>query len=239
MNRRPLLALGLSLSILAATPAVTATPAPGEWPTRWQVNGNGATGVLELSIRGDGSLIGRLLDEPIEGYVSGRHLFIRRTVGERAEIWEGWLGKPRSDDPPAGSNLIVAGTISVDEAGRTLVYPWFGTPEPPAARVSVAETPPASSPPAPIAVPDTASMASPPSGGPLSGTWTSVGGEQFEIVQDGKRLTVTRSDGSLHAGRMTGASSFVVGLRKGCCNGEFDGPDVIVWNDGVRWRRAD
>jgi len=210
----------LSVAVLLCA-ATAGTAVAGEWPTRWQVNGNGVTGVLELSIREDGSLIGRLMDEYVEGYVSGRHLFIRRTAENRAEIWEGWLGTE--------SSLIVAGTISVEEAGRTVVYPWFGRPD-------VATQ--AASAPAP-ATEETLAAPSRPPGGPLSGTWESTTGGEAEIVQDGKNLTVTLADGSPHSGRMTGDSTLVVGLRKGCCNGELEGPDVIVWSDGARWQRAD
>ena len=31
----------------------------------------------------------------------------------------------------------------------------------------------------------------------------------------------------------------IVGLRKGCCNGTLESPDVIVWSDGARWERTD
>ena len=67
----------------------------------------------------------------------------------------------------------------------------------------------------------------------------SLTGERMEIGQDGNRLTVITADGSLHSGRVTGESSLVVGLRKGCCNGKLESPDVIVWNDGARWQRTD
>ena len=103
MNRHRMLLLCLTVSILAAPPAFADPPDSGEWPTRWQVNANGVEGVLEFSIRYDGSLSGRLLEENVEGYVAGRHLFVRRTDADRAEVWEGWLGQ--------GAKLIVAGTI--------------------------------------------------------------------------------------------------------------------------------
>jgi hypothetical protein len=244
MNRRPKLALGLSVSMLATVLAFTDAAASNAWPRRWQVNGNGITGVLEFEFREDGSLIGRLLDEYVEGYVSGRRLVIRRSTDDREEVWEGWLGEPRLGAARAGnsgSNLIVAGTISVDEAGQTRVYPWFGTPEgassAPASSPSPASSPASSSSPTPRPAAEALATMPPPADGPLSGTWTSVTGERLEIAQDGNRLTVTRSDGSSHSGRMTGSSTLVVGLRTGCCNGELDGPNAIVWSDGVRWHR--
>jgi hypothetical protein len=208
---------------------------PREWPTRWNVNGNGATGHLEFSIRDDGSLEGRLLGQSIEGYVSGRHLFMRRVIDDRTEVWEGWLGRPgprRSPDGEASSNLI-AGTISVDEAGRTLVYPWFATPDSGSPTSSPAESPIIVAP-----APTAAAGSEKPDGGPLSGFWSAAEG-RVEIIQDGNRLTVILPDAAERSGRMTGVDTLVVGLRKGCCNGNLDGPDVIIWSDGARWRRTD
>jgi hypothetical protein len=231
MDRRRVLFLCLSFSVLAAQLVVVAAPT-GEWPTRWQVNANGVSGVLELSFREDGSLIGRLLDEYVEGYVAGRHLFIRRTADDRTEVWEGWLG--------SSPDLIVAGTISVDEAGETTVYPWFGTPEG-AAELSSSDPLPSPVPPPAVASPAPSAPAPVPSSssdGALSGNWVTSGGERVQVVQTGNRLTVTLADGSSHDGRMTGSSTLVVGLGHGCCNGTLDDPNSITWSDGARWRRA-
>lgn len=229
MNRHRTLLLCLTVSILATLPAFADPPDSGVWPTRWQVNANGVEGVMEFSIRDDGSLTGSLLDENVEGYVAGRHLFVLRTDADRAEVWEGWLGQ--------GTKLIVAGTISVNQAGQTLIYPWFATPD-----EATVPSPPASPTPPPAVVPPPAAtpspVAPPPSDGSLSGAWATANGERIEIVQTGNVLSVTRSDGSSHSGRMTGSDAFVVGLGKGCCSGKLDGPNVIEWSDGARWRRT-
>jgi hypothetical protein len=274
MKRQRFSVVALSVTLFAASVAPASAASSVEWPTRWQVNANGVTGVLEFTIEEDGSLIGRLLDGYVEGYVSGRHLFVRRTSTDRAEVWEGWLGKPRPGEAMLESSLILAGTISVDEAGKTVVYPWFGRPEtealisavPPPATPSVSPLPSSPPPPPastaeiaptaeiaeepriepepePIVVeqtpPPAPAPAKAPSDGPLSGTWKTTTGGPARILQDGKKLTVTLADGSLHSGRLTGASTLVVGLRTGCCNGEVESPDVIVWSDGSRWQRAD
>ena len=217
MIRLRFLGLVCLVSAVSVSLVFTNSAASDRWPSHWQVNGNGVIGELEISIGESGTLTGRLFDDPVEGYVSGRHLVIRRVGSgdDRSEVWEGWLAQPTGDD----SELIVAGTIKVSEGDRTKVYPWFGTQS----RLS------------------SASGASEPEtdgAGRLSGHWTAAGGT-VEIIQDGKNLTVILADGSSYAGRMTGEESFIVGLRKGCCNGELDGPDVISWSDGARWRRSD
>jgi hypothetical protein len=226
MKRRLILALGLLPSILVVLCGTVRVSASDEWPTRWQVNGNGEKGTLEFTVDDGGALVGRLLDEHVEGFVSGRHLVIRRSADGRVELWEGWLA-----GETAGANLIVAGSISVNEDGETSVYPWFGTP-------GASEGPET-----PITVPASASAPSATSakvaGAPLSGTWVTLTGQRMEIGQDGNQLTVISPDGSSHSGRVTGESSLVVGLRKGCCNGTLESPDVIVWSDGSRWQRAD
>ena len=235
MNRRRTMLLCLAVSILATYPGFADAAGPADWPTRWQVNADGVEGILEFSIRDDGSLIGRLLDAEFEGYVAGRHLFLHRTGAERVEVWEGWVGQ--------GDKPIVAGTISVETAGETVISPWFGmpaeasspSPTSPVVPPPVAE-PPSAAAPTPAAVPPP--VPPPPSDGSLSGTWATAGGERIEIVQTGNVLSVTRSDGSSHSGRITGSSTFVVGLGKGCCSGTLDGPNVIEWSDGARWRRT-
>jgi len=227
---------GFLCSIVVVFSATAVDSAAVDWPTRWQVNGNGESGALEITVEGSGDVTGRLFDEPVEALVSGRHLVIHRDTGGRTEIWEGWLSVEK-----IGSQRIVAGTISVDEDGETRVYPWYGTPavtDPPAPPPVVAApaSPGPSTSPAPEKPAETVPTAA---GGPLSGTWLTMMGERMEIGQDGKRLTVKAPDGSSHSGRVTGAASLVVGLRQGCCNGTLESPDVIVWSDGARWERTD
>ena len=201
---------------LIVTVAISAADA---WPTRWQVNGNGESGAMDLTVDDSGVATGLLFGESIDGFVNGRHLVIRRDAGGRVELWEGWLS---SED--SGENQFLAGSISITENGETRVYPWYGT--------LAAIDPPV---PPPV-VEETAATGA---GGPLSGIWQTLTGERIEIGQDGKRLTVTTSDGASHSGRVTGEASLVVGLRKGCCNGTLESPDVIVLSDGARWERTD
>jgi hypothetical protein len=218
MKYRPTLVFGLLISSLMMLCATVGVSASDDWPTRWQVNGNGEKGTFEFTIDDGGVLVGQLLYESVEGFVAGRHIVIRRNAGDRTELWEGWLSGENT-----GPNPIVAGSISVDEDGETRVYPWYGIPE-------ISEDPEA-----PVNAPEAVA----PEGGPLSGTWTSLTGQRMEIDQQGKRLTVVLPDGSSHSGRVTGESTLVVGLRKGCCNGTLESPDVIVWSDGARWQRSD
>jgi hypothetical protein len=236
MKRRRILMPVIVCSIVLLISASAGASAAADWPTRWQVNGNGESGALELAVEDSGVLTGRLFEEPVEVLVSGRHLVIHRDTGGRTEIWDGWLSAEKT-----GSQRIVAGTISVAEGGETRVYPWYGTPavtDPPALPPVVA-APASPGPPTPPAPETPAETVATSDGGPLSGTWQTPTGERMEIGQDGKQLTVKTPDGVSHSGRVTGAASLVVGLRKGCCNGTLEIPDVIVWSDGARWERID
>ena len=227
MNRPRFRVLVSLVSAVAMSLVFAGSMAPDRWPPHWQVNGNGITGTLEISIGEGGALTGRLLGEAIEGYVSGRHMVIRRTGTDedRSEVWDGWLGQPDADsiDP------IVAGTITVFEGERTHVYPWFGT------LATATSVPDAVTPAADTAA---AAVQPTPTGGRLSGYWSAAEGK-MEILQDGKMLTVILPDGSSISGRMTGVDTLIVGLRNGCCNGKLAGANAIDWNDGSRWLRAD
>ena len=238
MNRRRNLMTGFLCSIALSISAITVESAATDWPPRWQVNGNGESGVLDITVEDSGVVTARLFEESVEVLVSGRHLVIHRDTGRRTEIWEGWLSVEK-----AGSQRIVAGTISVDEDGQTRVYPWYGTlvvtesssPPPVAAAPVPSESTPSAAPEQPAEAASAATVAE----GPLSGTWVTMLGERMEIGQDGKKLTVKTPDGSSHSGRVTGAASLVVGLRKGCCSGTLESPDIILWSDGARWERTD
>lgn len=238
MNRRRILMTGFLCSIVVSLAAIAVVSAAIDWPPRWHVNGNGESGVLDITVEDSGVVTARLFEESVEVLVSGRHLVIHRDTGRRTEIWEGWLSVEK-----AGSQRIVAGTISVDEDGQTRVYPWYGTlvvtdsPSPPPVVVAPVSPEPTTS--TASEQPAEAEATVTVTGGPLSGTWVTMMDERMEIGQDGKKLTVKTPDGSSHSGRMTGAASLVVGLRKGCCNGTLESPDVIVWSDGARWERTD
>lgn len=245
MTCRTKLVTGKLCSIAVALGVLGAVSAADDWPTRWDVNGNGETGTLEFTVDDEGLVTGRLFGESIEGFANGRQIVIRRDAGDRTELWEGWLSSVAPD-----SSRIVAGSISAQEDGATRVYPWFGTQVATAESEALAPADPPASPP-PVAVPAPTDAPAPsatekpsesaatPAGGPLAGIWTSLTGERMEIGQDGNRLTVITADGSSHSGRVTGESSLVIGLRKGCCNGRLESPDVIVWSDGARWQRTD
>jgi hypothetical protein len=179
-----------------------------------------------------------MLDVSVEGFVTGRRLVIRRQAGGRSEVWEGWLSQEK-----AGEARILAGSISIDDGGQTRIYPWFGTLESvetdaPSTATRDGSDPVPSETGATVLVPESTDTAA-DSGGPLSGVWISSTGERVTVGQDGNRLTVVSSDGASHSGRMTGAASLVVGLRKGCCSGTLESPDVIQWSDGARWERED
>lgn len=238
MNRRRILMTGFLCSIVVSIAAITLESAAIDWPPRWQVIGNGESGVLDITVEDSGVVTARLFEESVEVLVSGRHLVIHRDTGRRTEIWEGWLSVEK-----AGSQRIVAGTISVDEDGQTRIFPWYGTPvvtDSPSPPPVVAA--PASPEPTTLTAqeqPAEAEATATVTGGPLSGTWVTMLGERMEIGQDGKKLTVKTPDGSSHSGRMTGAASLVVGLRKGCCSGTLESLDVIAWSDGARWERTD
>lgn len=237
MNSRRILTTGLVCSIVAFVFAMTAVSAATDWPPRWQVIGNGESGVLEITVEDGGNVTARLFDQRVEVLVSGRHLVIHRESGGRTEIWEGWLSVEQT-----GSQRIVAGKISVDEDGQTRVFPWYGTPvatESPS--IAPVATAPVSAAPTPSTAPEQSAEAAAATvdEGPLSGTWVTMMGERMEIGQDGKKLTVKAPDGSTHSGRLTGAASLVVGLRKGCCSGTLESADIIAWSDGARWQRTD
>lgn len=238
MRARPVLVLSIPLALILGGVPARADVGVETWPAVWRVNGNGETGSLELSLRHGGTLEGRLLNDPVKGFVVGRRLLLRRETKGGLEVWEGWLSEPRPGGEPG---WILAGTFSVTAGGETRVYPWYATP--------ATEGPPdaGSAAPAP-GIDETATSAgtttesaleaaAPRGDGGLSGTWTSLTGDRFVVRQDGQDLTVILADGSSRAGRMTGSSTLVVGLRQGCCNGKLEGANTIVWSDGARWLR--
>jgi hypothetical protein len=58
------------------------------------------------------------------------------------------------------------------------------------------------------------------------------------IQQEGRRLDLVDSLGTPRSGRMTGPTTFVIGLRTACCRGELAGFDLIKWEDGTFWKRT-
>jgi len=185
-------------------------------------------------------------------------LFIAGTVtvggrdGGRVRPWYGVPEPgPRAGDSPGKSAAVRAAPEPEKSA----------TPEP--ARVSATSAPvPAGDAPPPADVPTRGAavpsgedvpppteasakdpgvirpQASGPSGWDLSGIWITSDGRS-EIFQQGRRLSIVLPDGTRHAGRFTGPDVVVVGLRKGCCKGDLQGPNMIQWSDGAVWQRAD
>jgi len=256
----------LSLILLCSSTLVSPLEAD-VLPTRWQVQADGWSGTLELSVEPSGAISGTLQDQTVTGFLAGRRLVLRRTIGDRAEVWEGWL----AEDPEV-SMLFIAGSVTIGDDGS--LHPWYAVPEPkaspgdpaPAVLSPVAGTP---AEPAEDPAPGAAAAAAPGAGatapgeeahpteeplasapgvtrsqasdwvGPdVSGAWLAVDG-RVEIVQEGPSLTVVLPDGTRHEGRFTAADTLVVGLRRGCCKGKLEGSGQVTWSDGTVWQRAD
>ena len=113
--------LSLVLLVLPCSPAL-ASPSDGvDLPERWRVRTDGWSGTLELSVDPSGAVSGTLQDRTVTGFLAGRRLVLRRTIGGHTEVWDGWL-----PEDPGSSNLFVAGSVTV--GGR--VHPWYAVPEP-------------------------------------------------------------------------------------------------------------
>jgi hypothetical protein len=212
-------------------------------PARWQVRTDGWSGTLELTVEPSGRAVGTLQDQAVTGFLAGRRLVLHRTVGDRTEVWDGWL-----PEDSVSSGFFLAGSVTVGDRSGGRVHPWFAVPEAgglaaaspaaPAARTPGAAAP-ADSPPARASgggVP-AAPTATAGSGWDLSGTWVCSEG-QAQIIQQGRGLEVILPGGSQHSGRFTAMDTVVVGLRRGCCKGKIQGPHLIQWSDGAIWQRA-
>lgn len=108
---------------LFCTPVLASPPEDLDLPKRWQVQADGWSGTLELRVEPSGGVSGTLQDQTVSGFLAGRHLVLRRTMGDRDEVWEGWL----SEDSRS-SQLFVAGSVTVGDGGP--VHPWYAVPEP-------------------------------------------------------------------------------------------------------------
>jgi hypothetical protein len=216
--------------------------------------------MLVLSVEPSGEISGTLQDRTVTGFLAGRRLVLRRTIGDGTEVWEGWL----PEDPEA-SSLFVAGNMTSGIGGP--VHPWYAVPVPMAdAGETMVPSPAAGTPAEPRQVPATSAAAAaaavpavdvqsveePPASAPdvtrprasdwtgadLSGIWVAPGG-QIEFIQEGPSLVVVLPDGTRREGRFTAADTLVVGLRRGCCKGKLEPSGQIGWSDGTVWRRAD
>jgi len=238
--------LGLAAALVAAGLGVAAADT---WPAAWTVVTDGQELRLELTVDGAGKVTGTLGQESVEGFLAGDRLVVTRPAADGMEIWSGLRGAG-----PDGAAFL-AGTVDRDGELR----PWYGVPDhgtasvDPASRTVVMQTEPpvpAEVSPAPVRTPLPIAAPSPPAaeersekpstGGDLTldGPWSTPTGTAT-IRQDGRRLEVVDAAGGVTDGRMTGETTFVVGLRVGCCRGELTGPGMIRWEDGTVWLRVD
>jgi len=239
-------ALGLAAALVAVGIGAAAADT---WPAAWTVVADGQELRLELTVDAAGKVTGTLGPEPVEGFLAGDRLVVTRRAADGMEVWSGLRGAG-----PDGSAFL-AGTVDRDGELR----PWYGVPDhgtasvDPASRSVVAppEPPvPAEPSPAPVRSPLPTAAPSPPAAEgrsekpptvgdlTLDGPWSTPTGT-VTIRQDGRRLEVIDAAGGVSGGRMTGETTFVVGLRVGCCRGELTGPGMIRWEDGTVWLRAD
>lgn len=240
--------LAIAVGLLAAG---VGSAAAETWPGTWTVVAEGRELRLELAVDDAGRASGSLGGSPVEGFAVGSRLVMTCTAGGRVEVWSGLRGAGPEGVP------FLAGTV--DRDGELI--PWYGVPEnrsPPAdaapptvlARELQPTPVPAAPTPAPARVPPPTAAPSPPAevdrpeelatvgGLTLEGRWSTPTGE-VAIRQDGRRLEVVGAAGGVKSGRMTGETTFVVGMRIGCCRGELTGPGMIRWEDGTVWLRAE
>ena len=119
--------LGTLKTLLIPVILATATLGTAIEPAyRWQVDANGAEGLLELSPGPGGQISGALLGVPVEGWLVGRRLVLSREGSQGRETWEAWLASPEN---PAGDDLpTLAGAFF--RPGEDGPLPWFGTQRP-------------------------------------------------------------------------------------------------------------
>lgn len=102
-----------------------------KWTHKWQVNGNGYTGLLVYNVNPQTMRVnGLLLGTPVEGYKVGRHLVLHRYPQGKSQIWDGWEMDSRLGAPSLSSyskQPFLAGTISEHKAGDSL-SPWYAVP---------------------------------------------------------------------------------------------------------------
>ncbi len=198
----------------------------------WHVTTEHATGTLHIVSIADGRIDATLLGAPAAGWLVDDVLVLRRPAADNAELWQGRVGHR-----PDGAAFL-AGTVMVD----TRLHPFFAVSEEPNPSELVPptelpeESPSVSPPPTPgPSPPPQASEPLPESG--FVGRWLAPTGSA-DVRREGSSIEVTMPDGTVHRGRMTGARTFVVGLRVACCKGELESPDTVRWEDGTVWRRA-
>jgi hypothetical protein len=232
MIPRPVYEASLVLSVMLSLAGAATAASEVDLPSHWSIHAGGPPGALDLVVEPSGEVSGQLLGQPVRGFIAGRHLVLHRSTGTRLEVWDGWLA--------SGPDRFIAGTITVHDGDATSIQPWYGRseegPEPEVEPDDSAGE--AGGLPLSPAEGGEARGAAPGAGRwDLSGLWNTSGG-RAEISQDGRTLTVVLPDGTRQRGRFTAADTIVVGIRKGCCKGKVQGPDLISWSDGAVWRRV-
>ena len=245
----------VSLVAVVLWAASTVPAAAGDWPASWRAVADGRALTMEIAVEASGEVHGTLDGAPVDGLVAGDRLLLTRTDAGRTEVWSALRGTA-----PGGESFL-SGTV--DSGG--VVSPWYALPTAGAAEAVPIEPAPQRFP-APEPTPDPAAeaVATPllrtPTVAPtrtpvavperrppvpdrqdqlsLGGRWSTPTGE-VTIFQEGSRLEVVDPSGEAKSGRMTGETSFVVGLRVGCCRGELTGPGMIRWEDDTVWVRAE
>jgi len=246
--------------ILLFSPVPASASQETDLPARWQVQADGWSGTLVLSIDPSGTISGTLQDRAVTGFLAGRRLVLHRATGDRTEVWDGWLPEASSS-----AGLFLAGSVTLGGPDGSRIHPWYAVPETDAApavaqepaadagdpvpapepaplvttgvAAAATEAPPAAEPTAKAPEADRSPSSEPEPEG-LSGIWLDYD-NRIEIIQKGQNLSVLMPDGTRHEGRYTASDTFVVGLRRGCCKGQLERPDRIRWSDGTIWTRTD
>ena len=103
---------------------------PNQYPTNWQVNCNGYTGLLIYQVDPTTYKVnGILLGTPVEGFLVGRHLQLHRAP-KGTQLYDGWIIDHRlgaHGQPYYNQQYFIAGTVSEYQAGAVDgIYPWYG-----------------------------------------------------------------------------------------------------------------
>ncbi len=224
----------IALLVLAAALFDVATTAASELPGQWQVTGDGLEGQLLVLDETQGRIEATLLARPAVGLRIGAVVVFQREVDGVAELWQGRLGHR-----PDGLAFL-SGTISSGSAVTpffAVEIPRLAAPHPTPSTIGHEGTPAPT--PEPVSAPVVPLVPAPqPVWSGFEGPWSTPDGAVM-VVRDGSSIEVTMPDGSACEGRMTGDTTFVVGLRVACCRGELEGPDTIRWSDTTVWRRAE
>lgn len=224
----------IALSVLAAALFAVATTAASDLPRQWQLTADGLEGELRVLDETQGRIEATVLARPAVGFRAGAVVVLLRQIDGAAELWQGRLGHR-----PDGLAFL-SGTISSGSAVApffAVEMPGLAAPRPTPSKASHEGTPAPT--PGPVSAPVVPLVPTPqPVWSGFEGPWSTPDGAVM-VVRDGSSIEVTMPDNSVCEGRMTGDTTFVVGLRVACCRGELEGPDTIRWCDTTVWKRAE